>query len=591
MRLAVFLTLFSLSAVPQCWAAEKGKVAQPLPGWEETIRRALDKPISFEFMETSLDEVMAVVEKQAGIPNVLIDVRALDDVGIGADTPITRHLKGISLRSALRLLLRDLDLTYVLRDGALVITTPEEAEGRLTTEVFQVLDLIRPYSDTPPDEYDYDTLIQLITSVIQPTTWADVGGPGAIDGYRGTLVVSQTQDVLDEIPQLLDTLRKARQIVREHGMSIPPVASLSISPPDNKKYQEALDRKGSCEFFEKPLCDVVEFLESTWKIEVELDVRALDDVGLGTDLPITFSAKDLTLRQTLRHILNQLDLTFVLRDEVLLITTPEESEMSLETRVYPVGDLVSGVLSSPQHDSVSFQQADYESLIDGTTATVAPTTWDQVGGPGAIEAAPAFGLLVVSQTGHVHREIEDLFAKLRAKIPAKEMAAQQVDHSGLRLVVYFVTTKSVIDAMKPVKPANTGKDQSSLKRDGPTLAQMGGFGGGGAPAPMAYFEDQELLELIKELVEPASWSAKGVYASAAPGRLVIRQTDQIHRKIRRMLTQLGVHFTRRSVRPAIRWRHGYGRHGLRGRLQLFLKARNRLRMVGVHSLVHSHLVL
>jgi hypothetical protein len=50
------------------------------------------------------------------------------------------------------------------------------------------------------------------------------------------------------------------------------------------------------------------------------------------------------------------------------------------------------------------------------------------------------------------------------------------------------------------------------------------------------------MTLIKELIEPASWSAKGVYASAAPGRLVIRQTDQIHRKIRRMLTQLGVHF-------------------------------------------------
>lgn len=537
-RLAVFSAFLLLSALPRCWAAEEKKGAQPLPGWEETIRRALDKPISFEFVENPLDEVMAVVEKQAGIPNVLIDVRALDEVGIGTDVPITRHLKGISLRSALRLILRDLDLTYVLRDGALVITTPEEAEGRLATQVFQVLDLIRPHTDTPSDEYDYDTVIQLITSVIQPTTWADVGGPGAIDGYRGTLVVSQTQDVLDEIPQLLDTLRKARLIVREHGTSVPPVTSLSISPPDNKKYQEALDRKGNSEFVETPLCDVVDFVKSTWKIEVQLDLRALDDVGLGSDTPITFSTKDLTLRQTLRHMLKQLELTFVLRDEVLLITTPEEGEMSLQTRIYPVGDLVSGVLSPPRHDSVNFQQANYDALINLTEATVAPSTWSEVGGPGAMEAAPAFGLVVVSQTGEVHREIEDLFAKLRAKIPAK--AAAQEDDDGMRLVVYFVTTKSVIDAMKPAKPSNAGKDQSSLNRNAQTLAQPG-FSRDG-PAPMAYFEDQELLEHIKELVEPDSWKAEGVYASAAAGRLVIRQTDQIHRKIRRMLTQLGVFF-------------------------------------------------
>ena len=77
---------------------------------------------------------------------IQIDHRALEDIGIGSDTPITRNLKGITLRSALRLMLKEMDLTYVVRDEVLQITTPEEAESELTTKVYPVADLVLPIS-------------------------------------------------------------------------------------------------------------------------------------------------------------------------------------------------------------------------------------------------------------------------------------------------------------------------------------------------------------------------------------------------------------------------------------------------------------
>ena len=45
------------------------------------------------------------------------------------------------------------------------------------------------------------------------------------------------------------------------------------------------------------------------------------------------------LRSLLRLILSQLDLTYVVRDQVLKITTPEEAENELINRVYAVADL------------------------------------------------------------------------------------------------------------------------------------------------------------------------------------------------------------------------------------------------------------
>ena len=73
-----------------------------------------------------------------------LDVKKLEEAGVNIDTPVTKNLSGITLRSALRLLLNDLELTYVVRDEVLLITTPEEAESQLITKVYPVGDLVVP---------------------------------------------------------------------------------------------------------------------------------------------------------------------------------------------------------------------------------------------------------------------------------------------------------------------------------------------------------------------------------------------------------------------------------------------------------------
>ncbi len=116
-------------------------------GAEEKIREALEENTNFEFIETRLSEVVDYLRDLHDI-EIQIDQKALDDVGIGTDTPVTRNLKGIRLRSALRLMLRELDLTYVIRDEVLLITTPEEVENLLTTKVYPVADLVLPIPQT-----------------------------------------------------------------------------------------------------------------------------------------------------------------------------------------------------------------------------------------------------------------------------------------------------------------------------------------------------------------------------------------------------------------------------------------------------------
>lgn len=58
-------------------------------------------------------------------------------------------------------------------------------------------------------------------------------------------------------------------------------------------------------------------------------------------------------------------------------------------------------------------QADFSSLINLIQETVAPTTWNTVGGQGAIQPFDTNLSLVVSQTQEVHEEIVDLLDQLR----------------------------------------------------------------------------------------------------------------------------------------------------------------------------------
>ncbi|MEN6458868.1 MAG: hypothetical protein ABFC63_08050 [Thermoguttaceae bacterium] len=107
-----------------------------------------------------------------------------------------------------------------------------------------------------------------------------------------------------------------------------------------KRIREALNSPTKLDFSEQPLSDVIDFLKDYHKIPIEIDAKALEEKGVGTDSPVTRNLQGVSLRSALRLILKQLELTYLIKDEVLLITTPEKADEDLITKVYPVADLV-----------------------------------------------------------------------------------------------------------------------------------------------------------------------------------------------------------------------------------------------------------
>ena len=55
----------------------------------------------------------------------------------------------------------------------------------------------------------------------------------------------------------------------------------------------------------------------------------------------------------------------------------------------------------------------FKTLIEAIVSTIAPTTWDEVGGPSSIVPLTQTRSLIVSQTDEVHEQIFGLLTGLR----------------------------------------------------------------------------------------------------------------------------------------------------------------------------------
>ena len=95
---------------------------------EASIRAALNEKANFDFVETPLKDVVMYFAEQHNIP-IVLNAKTLEEASISPDTPVTKSVRGITLRSALNLVLRDLELAYVVENGVLTITTKEEAQS------------------------------------------------------------------------------------------------------------------------------------------------------------------------------------------------------------------------------------------------------------------------------------------------------------------------------------------------------------------------------------------------------------------------------------------------------------------------------
>ncbi|MFO0916544.1 MAG: hypothetical protein U0795_26550 [Pirellulales bacterium] len=283
-------------ALTQARRRRSGDQDRNMSAAELRLRSALQEKVEVHFNQQPLSSVISTLANIAGV-NVFLDPQGLAVEGLTTETPVTLDLPNeISLKSALNLILGPLRLEYFIRDEVLHVTSRQTQQAALTTEVYNVADLVIPIPNFVPthnigmaaalrEAYntigfgaaggapqqvplalladrssssanggntlasslmgqantgspgmpngmptpvgsgpgglgggvgaDFDSLINLITTTIAPDSWEETGeGTGTIEPFPTnlSLVVTQTQEVHDQIRDLLEQLRRLQDL-------------------------------------------------------------------------------------------------------------------------------------------------------------------------------------------------------------------------------------------------------------------------------------------------------------------------------------------------------------------------------------------
>jgi len=248
--------------------------------------------------------------------------------------------------------------------------------------------------------------------------------------------------------------------------------------PSEIEINHKLSTPISLKFKDAPLSEVVGFMKKVADINIYLDPQGLAEEGVHPSTPITIDlSQEISLRSALNLILGPLHLDYVIKNEVLKITSEQLRDRIVYPKTYNVADLVLPIPNAPQHSQMGLpdslargyqrtnqnlagtngfeppevslathtavpglpetstisestlaqssggfsnsgnsggqSQADFDSLMELITKTIEPESWDEMGGEGAVSPFETNLSLVISQTQEVHEKIADLLDQLR----------------------------------------------------------------------------------------------------------------------------------------------------------------------------------
>ncbi|MCA9260182.1 MAG: hypothetical protein KDA61_13315 [Planctomycetales bacterium] len=178
-----------------------------------------------------------------------------------------------------------------------------------------------------------------------------------------------------------------------------PIRAAAIERIERTLDQTLVER---LEFTQAPLSEVLMVISDQFSLSIVFDRAALEAVAISPECEVDVNLSAISLRSTLELLLRQVEgLTFIVDQEVLLITTEEVAQQRLTVRLYDLAELLNG-------DS-QLRREDVEQLI---TSVVEHDSWacNQTG-LGRLVMLPS-DVMVASATEAVHREIANLLASL-----------------------------------------------------------------------------------------------------------------------------------------------------------------------------------
>lgn len=176
--------------------------------------------LDVDFSQFTVTQFADYLRDVAGI-NIVVNPKAAE-----VSSTLTIKAKGVTIQSLLRLLLKPLGIGYTVQDGVLLIVREAELKSETRLEVIDVRDLLMPIRDfpgvdislaadnagvafnAPADETPKEfPIVDLVKAHTGAKSW-DENPRASVQLMNGLLFIRQTEDVIEQVRRILDTLRR-----------------------------------------------------------------------------------------------------------------------------------------------------------------------------------------------------------------------------------------------------------------------------------------------------------------------------------------------------------------------------------------------
>ena len=169
---------------------------------EQRIREALETVVDLQFTGQTLQEALQFLSTTHKF-TIRLDTTALTAAGVGPDHEIVLMIDGISLRSALNEMFKDLggvQLDYVIEDEVMKVTTKEKADQTLQTVIYDVSGL---------GDAERLQVTTILEKTVEPRSWETSGGQGTIVPLDNKVIITTSRRLHDKTAEILDMLLRS----------------------------------------------------------------------------------------------------------------------------------------------------------------------------------------------------------------------------------------------------------------------------------------------------------------------------------------------------------------------------------------------
>jgi len=205
--------------------------------WKADIRKKLQRKVTFEFVDTPLDEAISFLRSLANV-TMIVDPKVL----AGGAPTINLRVTDMSLDLALEWILKLADLEYALRDNAIFISKPSNLQESVELRIYDVSDLTQNIQDFPGPDFQISVvgdagaggggaaggagvfqaapkvaptltnIADMIRNRVRPESW-DAALGTSIEERGGRLVVMQRPEIHALVDQLLSNFRATQKMM------------------------------------------------------------------------------------------------------------------------------------------------------------------------------------------------------------------------------------------------------------------------------------------------------------------------------------------------------------------------------------------